>query len=212
MQKPEEKFIITIRETKRKFKTIEVISTDFDMKVIKKKLEKYIQEARNGNLDRKKQMSAKEAQSLEEKFKSLKSNQDIVQFYYDELFYKPLYNNERRENRHLANKDELQESKNTTISAGSIAFIDDKQTFVGDSEDASTYEEQEVNITDWLSTFLKAEQIKMFVCIGGLGGQNKKQIQEYAESINDSPNNVSKRYNRIKKKIAKKYLEERPIF
>ncbi|WP_164913566.1 hypothetical protein [Enterococcus durans] len=40
---------------------------------------------------------------------------------------------------------------------------------------------------------------------------DRMSIQEYAALIDDKENNVSHRWNRLKRKIAKKLIEKRPF-
>lgn len=63
----------------------------------------------------------------------------------------------------------------------------------------------------WLSSFLKPEQVDMYMAIKGLK-EKRIRVKDYAMKIGEHPNNVSKRYNRIKKQVEEKFSSKRPIF
>lgn len=213
---PNQSFELELRISLKEIQKFTVPIKDFNISEIHEELKQYFILAQEGKLDRKKQMSHAECQDMQDKFNSFETDAEIIQFYYDELFNKPFYNNEHREIRHKANKEELhkvnkKEFKKTSITNGSIDFIDTSQKFLGDDEELTEECKSMKRIELWLSSFLKPEQVDMYVAIKGLK-EKRIRVKDYAMKIGEHPNNVSKRYNRIKKQVEEKFSSKRPIF
>lgn len=66
---------------------------------------------------------------------------------------------------------------------------------------------QDEAIRGWLSESLKPKEAALAIAIIS----DRMSIQEYAALIDDKENNVSHRWNRLKRKIAKKLIEKRPF-
>lgn len=67
---------------------------------------------------------------------------------------------------------------------------------------------QDEAIRGWLSESLKPKEAALAIAIIS----DRMSIQEYAALIDDKENNVSHRWNRLKRKIAKKLIEKRPFW
>lgn len=104
---PDQSFELELRISLKEIQKVMVSIDEFDLSFIHEKLKEHFIFAKEGKLDRKKQMSQAECQDMQDKFNSFETDAEIIQFYYDELFNKPFYNNEHREIRHKASKEEL---------------------------------------------------------------------------------------------------------
>ena len=139
--------------------------------------------------------------SIEGEYTPSKDNDKTLQHVFDVEFNRPDYNNFRRLNRHrgYSNKSFYENSENDVdINEPELSEVRDPSVFFKYQIEYEREQEYQ-RVCELIRQHLKPENANLFIAIAIDG---ISQV-DYAARLGVNPNNISKRYNRAKKKLAK---------
>lgn len=132
---------------------------------------------------------------------------DQIQERIDVLHNMPEYNQWYRENRHIGGNEHIKATVERLTHKRGDSYNLDALYADNSQEEERERKYQDEAIRGWLSESLKPKEAALAIAIIS----DRMSIQEYAALIDDKENNVSHHWNRLKRKIAKKFIEKRPF-
>lgn len=133
--------------------------------------------------------------------------QQLIQERIDALYNMPEYNEWHRENRHIGGNEHIKATVELLTHKRGDSYNLDALYADNSQEEARDRQYQDEAIRGWLSESLKPKEAALAIAIIS----DRMPIKEYAAAIGDKADNVSHRWNRLKRKLAKKFLEKRPF-
>jgi hypothetical protein len=136
-----------------------------------------------------------------------KEIQDLIQECIDEEYNKPEYNEWHRENRHIGGNKHIQATVDRIMHRRGHGYNLESVYADNSQEEERERKYQDEAIRGWLEESLKPKESALAIALI----LDDMTVQEYAASIGDKANNVSHRWNRLKRKIKKLFQEKRPF-
>lgn len=133
--------------------------------------------------------------------------QQLIQERIDAVYNMPEYNEWHRENRHIGGNEHIKATVDRINHKRGESYNLDALYADNSQEEERERRYQDEAIRGWLTESLKPKDAALAIAIIS----DRMSIQEYAAAIGDKANNVSHRWNRLKRKLAKKILEKRPF-